>query len=165
MRLASVWTHICQNLYFFVLVWQVNWVVNCADLLQCERTVSALDAEALRSRLWLRKLRKRQVCRAVPLYMCPHSTVTPRTSICVPIRLWLLVPLYMCPHTTVTPRTFIYVSSYDCDFSYLYICVPIRLWLLVPLYMCPHTTVTPRTSIYVYSYDPDCGSSANEKYL
>jgi hypothetical protein len=90
------------------------------------------------------------MCVLIPLYMCPHPTVS--VSAYVPeIAGLIALLLYMCPHTTI------YVSSYH------YICV------LIPLHMCPHTTtcvssyhsrcvliplyMCPHTTIYVSSCD------------
>ena len=63
------------------------------------------------------------------LYVCPHTTMCPCTTICVSSY------CYVCRHTTMCP-TNIQLSSY------YYICV------LILLFACPHTITTYMSSFY-----------------
>jgi hypothetical protein len=89
--------------------------------------------------------------RRIP-HICPHTTiyVSSYYFICFLILLQcVVILLYMCPHTTMCPRTTKHVSSCyhatTCVLMLLHesscynICVLILLYVLV--YMCPHTTI------------------------
>ena len=85
------------------------------------------------------------------LYLCPCTTMCPRTTIYVSSYCYIgvLILIYMCPFTTIyvssyyymCPHTIMYVSSYYCKS------------VLILLYMCPRATIMcPHTTVYLSAY-------------